>query len=117
LVSKFAKSEKAWVAWSQKALLSVFAEQPSLGPALFQMEPTRESAVSHALTVPADAQVIGVSNDGRSAYVSTSRNSQPKLERWAIPTGQRELVGETEAAFLREAEDGEWLTSQTPCEA
>ncbi|MCX6589375.1 MAG: protein kinase [Acidobacteria bacterium] len=109
-VSRFDRAEKAWLTWGPAAVLSVFAQQPEQGAALFQADGTGGSAVTAKLRVPQGARLVGVGKDGTATYISFPRENSPLLERWPLSgEGRREAVAAVEAAFVRETDDGEWI--------
>jgi len=109
-VSRFDRAEKAWLTWGPAAVLSVFAQQPEQGAALFQADGTGESALTPKLRVPQGARLVGVDKEGTAAYISFLRENSPLLERWPLSgEGRREAIGPVEAAFVRESETGQWI--------
>ncbi|MCA2967463.1 MAG: PD40 domain-containing protein, partial [Acidobacteriaceae bacterium] len=109
-VSRFDRAEKAWLAWGPAAVLSVFAQQPEQGAALFQAEGVGGAPLTAKLRVPQGARLVGVAKDGTAAYISFLRENSPLLERWPLSgEGRREAVAAVEAAFVRETDDGEWI--------
>ncbi len=107
-VTSFERAEKAWLAWSPSGVLSVMARLPGLGPVVYRLE-SGATEIREVFRAPPNQRVIGICRDGQCVYVTADSNVDKRLERWWLGTGRKELVARTEAGFLRESPDSDWI--------
>jgi hypothetical protein len=108
-VSNFDNGEKGRTTWAPGNLLSVHVRIPGHGPEVHQIKAGSGESLKMVFSAPSEVQVVGVSRDGCSVFVDAGEGDTPRLERWRIRDGRREVVAAVKAAFVVESEDGRWL--------